>query len=110
VGPWIQEDRGRPQHELFKRALTRYVETMTTAHLETLEDQARPAIDRIRALLDEVVDSEEENRRSGHSGCLTNTTVEFAGRVLPELRTTSGIAAARVSGLRGVTHAAARRP
>src|SRR4051794_39983970 len=69
------------KRELFKRALLRYVETMTAAQLEILEDQSRPAIDRIRALLDGAVDSEEENRRNGHSGCLTvNTTVEFAGR------------------------------
>ncbi|WP_433182650.1 TetR family transcriptional regulator C-terminal domain-containing protein [Actinoallomurus sp. CA-150999] len=76
---------------------------MTTAHLEILEDQGRPAIDRIRALLDEVVDSEEENRRNGHSGCLTvNTTVEFAGRDPEIARLLDRDLSRRLEVLRGV--------
>ncbi|GAA4227734.1 AcrR family transcriptional regulator [Streptosporangium album] len=70
------------KHELFKRALIRYIDTMTTAQREILEDQGRPAVERIRALFAKIVNDESENRRNGRGfGCLTvNTTVELAGR------------------------------
>ncbi|WP_329258597.1 TetR/AcrR family transcriptional regulator [Actinoallomurus sp. NBC_01490] len=69
------------KHELFKRALTRYIDTTTAGQLEILEDRERSAVERIRALLRTIVDGEMENRRNGHPGCLTvNTTVELAGR------------------------------
>lgn len=70
------------KHELFKRALIRYIDTMTTAQLEILEDRGRPAAERIRALFAKIINDESENRRNGRGfGCLTvNTTVELAGR------------------------------
>ncbi|WP_326824562.1 TetR/AcrR family transcriptional regulator [Streptosporangium sp. NBC_01639] len=70
------------KHELFKRALIRYIDTMTTAQLEILEDRGRPATERIRALFAKIINDESENRRNGRGfGCLTvNTTVELAGR------------------------------
>jgi TetR/AcrR family transcriptional regulator, transcriptional repressor for nem operon len=70
------------KHELFRRALLRYVEMMTTIQLGILEDEGRSPVERLRALFAAVVDGEMESRRDGRSiGCLTvNTTVEFAGR------------------------------
>ncbi|MFF1695180.1 TetR/AcrR family transcriptional regulator [Streptomyces sp. NPDC058257] len=70
------------KHELFQRALARYMDSMTSIQVEILEDTERPPMERIRALFTRVVDSEFECREDGHSiGCLTvNTTVELAGR------------------------------
>jgi TetR/AcrR family transcriptional repressor of nem operon len=70
------------KHELFKRALVRYIETTTADQIAILENEERPPIERIRALFAAIVDTETANRRDGHSiGCLTvNTTVELAGR------------------------------
>jgi AcrR family transcriptional regulator len=70
------------KHELFRRALLRYVETTTTAQLAIVEDEGRPPVERLRALFTAVIDGEMANRRDGRSlGCLTvNTTVELAGR------------------------------
>ncbi|MEV0258322.1 TetR/AcrR family transcriptional regulator [Streptomyces sp. NPDC050732] len=70
------------KHDLFRRALTRYMDMMNTSQIEILEDVERSATDRIRALFARVIDGEFEHRENGHSiGCLTvNTTVELAGR------------------------------
>jgi TetR/AcrR family transcriptional regulator, transcriptional repressor for nem operon len=70
------------KHELFRRALLRYVETTTAAQLAILEDAGRPPVERLRAVFTAVLDGEMANRRAGRSlGCLTvNTTVELAGR------------------------------
>jgi AcrR family transcriptional regulator len=70
------------KHELFRRALLRYVETMTTFQLGILEDEGRAPVERLRALFSAVIDGEMATRREGRSiGCLTvNTTVELAGR------------------------------
>ncbi|MFJ2767033.1 TetR/AcrR family transcriptional regulator [Streptomyces sp. NPDC087300] len=70
------------KHDLFRRALARYMDTMNAAQIEILDDAERPAMDRLRALLTRVVDGEFETRPDGHSiGCLTvNTTVELAAR------------------------------
>ncbi|WP_306338269.1 TetR/AcrR family transcriptional regulator [Streptomyces sp. KL118A] len=70
------------KHDLFRRALTRYMDSMNANQLAILEDVERSATERVRALFDRVIDGEFEQRRDGHSiGCLTvNTTVELAGR------------------------------
>ncbi|MEU6819640.1 TetR/AcrR family transcriptional regulator [Streptomyces atriruber] len=70
------------KHDLFRRALTRYMDSMNANQLAILEDVERSATERVRALFDRVIDGELEQRRDGHSiGCLTvNTTVELAGR------------------------------
>jgi TetR/AcrR family transcriptional regulator, transcriptional repressor for nem operon len=70
------------KHELFRRALLRYVETTTATQLGILEDEGRPPVERLRALFAAVVEGEVATRRDGRSiGCLTvNTTVELAGR------------------------------
>ncbi|MGW7088243.1 TetR/AcrR family transcriptional regulator [Streptomyces sp. NPDC054871] len=70
------------KHELFQRALARYMDSMTSVQVEILEDTDRPPMERLRALFTRVLDSEFECREDGHSiGCLTvNTTVELAGR------------------------------
>lgn len=70
------------KHELFRRALLRYVETMNAIQLGILSDEQRPPLERLRALFAAVIDGEMATRRDGRSiGCLTvNTTVELAGR------------------------------
>lgn len=70
------------KHELFQRALARYMDSMTAGQVEILEDAGRPPMERLRALFVRIVDSEFACREDGHSiGCLTvNTTVELAGR------------------------------
>ncbi|WP_202918653.1 TetR/AcrR family transcriptional regulator [Saccharothrix deserti] len=70
------------KHELFKRALVRYTNLMTTSQLALLEDETRSAKDRLHDLFDAIIAGEEENRRDDRGlGCLTvNTTVELAAR------------------------------
>ncbi|MFE7569781.1 TetR/AcrR family transcriptional regulator [Streptomyces sp. NPDC057539] len=77
---------------LFRRSLTRYIDTMTMRQIRILEDQERPTMERIQALFDSIIEGEFEVREGaggagggeggGRSlGCLTvNTTVELAGR------------------------------
>lgn len=74
------------KHELFQRALARYMDSMTSVQVEILDDTERTPMERLRALFARIVDSEFECRKGGGSGghsigCLTvNTTVELAGR------------------------------
>ncbi|GAA2424386.1 TetR family transcriptional regulator [Streptomyces coeruleofuscus] len=71
------------KRDLFGRALARYLDTMTAAQTAVLDDVERPAIDRVRALLAQVVESEAECQAgSGRAlGCLgVNTVVELAAR------------------------------
>ncbi|MFI8929395.1 TetR/AcrR family transcriptional regulator [Streptomyces sp. NPDC053474] len=70
------------KHDLFRRSLNRYIDTMSAPQAEILEDTERPGFDRIRALYSRVVDSEFEYREDDRSiGCLTvNTVVELARR------------------------------
>ncbi|MER5294164.1 helix-turn-helix domain-containing protein [Streptomyces pharetrae] len=72
----------KSKHDLFERALARYIDTMTSAQLAVLEDGRLSAAERIRALLAMVVEGETEHRAGGRSlGCLTvNTTVELSAR------------------------------
>ncbi|GHF10024.1 TetR family transcriptional regulator [Streptomyces fumanus] len=72
----------KSKHDLFERALARYLDTMAAAHLAVLEEPGRSAADKLRALFALVVDGETEGRRDGHGpGCLgVNTTVELAAR------------------------------
>ncbi|GAA3386967.1 TetR/AcrR family transcriptional regulator [Streptomyces roseoviridis] len=74
----------KSKHDLFERALSRYINAMTTAQLAVLEDTRHSAADRLRTLFAMVVDGETEaERRTGGRGlgCLTvNTTVELAAR------------------------------
>ncbi|WP_129841853.1 TetR/AcrR family transcriptional regulator [Streptomyces sp. RFCAC02] len=63
------------KHDLFRRALARYMSVMNARQAAVLDDTARPPADRLRALLDSIVETETG------IGCLTvNTTVELAGR------------------------------
>ncbi|MFH8500298.1 TetR/AcrR family transcriptional regulator [Streptomyces coeruleorubidus] len=71
------------KRDLFGRALARYLDTMTAAQTAVLDDVERPALDRVRALLAQVVESEAECQvGSGRAlGCLgVNTVVELAAR------------------------------
>lgn len=73
----------RSKHDLFERALARYLDAMTAVQAAVLDDVERPAADRVRAVLANVVESEAECRiGSGRAlGCLgVNTVVELAGR------------------------------
>ncbi|MFJ9952308.1 TetR/AcrR family transcriptional regulator [Kitasatospora sp. NPDC091207] len=72
----------KSKHDLFERALARYIDSTTSAQLAVLEDRRLTAAERVRTLLAMVVDGETEHRAGGRSlGCLTvNTTVELAGR------------------------------
>ncbi|GAA3097704.1 hypothetical protein GCM10017687_05730 [Streptomyces echinatus] len=85
-GPWTRRcniyNTFKSKHELFQRALHRYLTTMNEAQLAVLEDPARSGADRIRALFVLVLDGDAGNRPAGRSlGCLSvNTTVELAGR------------------------------
>ncbi|MFG3442857.1 TetR/AcrR family transcriptional regulator [Nonomuraea sp. NPDC047897] len=69
------------KHELFKRALSRYLDAMTAAQVEILGAGGQPAGERVRALLSKIIDDEFRHRGDGPSlGCLSvNTTVELAG-------------------------------
>ncbi|MEU2560904.1 TetR/AcrR family transcriptional regulator [Streptomyces longispororuber] len=69
------------KHELFRRALNRYIDLMSVPQAEILEDSERPGFDRIRALFARIVDTEYEYREDEERsmGCLTvNTVVELA--------------------------------
>ncbi|MGH4035816.1 TetR/AcrR family transcriptional regulator [Actinomycetota bacterium Odt1-20B] len=70
------------KQDLFRRALTHYMDSMTNAQLAILEDEKRTPTARIQAMFDRVVDGDFEHREDGRSiGCLTvNTTIELAGR------------------------------
>ncbi|MGP3989632.1 TetR/AcrR family transcriptional regulator [Streptomyces sp. 3N207] len=70
------------KHDLFRRALVRYIDTMTALQLEILEDAERPPLERIGALFERVVEQEFTERPEGRSiGCLSvNATVELAAR------------------------------
>ncbi|MEU1019097.1 TetR/AcrR family transcriptional regulator [Streptomyces sp. NPDC005898] len=70
------------KHDLFRRALARYMQRMNAGQIEILEDGERSATERVRALFARIIDGEFEHREDGRSiGCLTvNTTVELAAR------------------------------
>ncbi|MFI8947293.1 TetR/AcrR family transcriptional regulator [Streptomyces sp. NPDC053750] len=72
----------KSKHDLFERALARYIDSMTTPQLAVLEDVRLSAADRIRTLFTMVIDGETEHRADGRGrGCLTvNTTVELVAR------------------------------
>lgn len=92
----------KSKHDLFERALTRYIDTTTATQLAILEDRRHTAADRLRALLAVIVDSETEHRLGGRSlGCLTvNTTVELAARDVRAARMLERDTARRLAALR----------
>ncbi len=62
------------KRDLFKRALQRYMDTMTTRQIALLESHL-PVREKLRRLLYQAIDEEEQQRR----GCLVvNTIVELA--------------------------------
>ncbi|WP_344523437.1 TetR/AcrR family transcriptional regulator [Streptomyces albiaxialis] len=98
------------KHDLFRRALARYIDAMTGIQLDILEDEGREPVERLRALFARIVDSEEEYRRGGRGiGCLTvNTTVELAGRDEEFSRMIDRDLAVRLAALRAVIEAGQR--
>jgi len=98
------------KHDLFRRALARYVETMTASQLELLEDAERPPLERIGALFARIVEQEFTQRREGRSiGCLSvNTTVESAARDPEVDRVLARDLRVRLDALRAVIEAGQR--
>ncbi|NGO72653.1 TetR/AcrR family transcriptional regulator [Streptomyces boncukensis] len=99
------------KHDLFSRALSRYIDTMTGIQLEILQDERRTPGDRVRALFARILESEDEYRGvDGRSiGCLTvNTTVELAGRDPEFARMIDRDAAVRLTALRAAIEAGQR--
>ncbi|MEV6755176.1 TetR/AcrR family transcriptional regulator [Streptomyces sp. NPDC051214] len=92
------------KHELFRRALARYIDSMTSVQVEILEDAERPPMARLRALFEHIIDTEFACREDGHSiGCLTvNTTVELAGRDPEAAEMLAGDLAVRLAAISAV--------
>ncbi|MFI0186615.1 TetR/AcrR family transcriptional regulator [Streptomyces sp. NPDC017082] len=100
----------KSKHDLFQRALHRYMTTMNAEQLHLLEDPARGGADRIRALFAAVLDGDGRNRPAGRSlGCLTvNTTVELAGRDAAAAGMLERDTARRLAALRAAVEAGRR--
>ncbi|NGO06495.1 TetR/AcrR family transcriptional regulator [Streptomyces sp. HC44] len=100
----------KSKHDLFQRALARYIDAMTSAQLAVLDDSERSAADRIRTLLAMVVEGETDYRAGGRSlGCLgVNTTVELAGRDATAAGMLERDTARRLAALRAVLEAGRR--
>lgn len=98
------------KHDLFMRALSRYISRMTGKQREILEDAGKPELERIRALFAEIVDTELENRRDGRGfGCMTvNSVVELAGRDPEVVKVLDRDTELRLSVLRAVIEAGQR--
>lgn len=98
------------KHDLFHRALARYMRTMNASQAEILEGVEQPPLERVRALLARIVETETAHRTGGHSiGCLTvNTTVELAGRDPESARMLQRDADTRLALLREVLEAGQR--
>ncbi|TBO57471.1 TetR/AcrR family transcriptional regulator [Streptomyces kasugaensis] len=70
----------KSKHDLFERALARYMECKSAELTELLESEL-PARDKIRALLQRVIDEESAARGADGRGCLVvNTYVEVSAR------------------------------
>ncbi len=70
------------KHDLFLRALERYLDVAWEPQSDILADESRPAVQRLREVMRLVVAHEVANRVDGRNiGCLSvNATVELAGR------------------------------
>ncbi|MDT0320346.1 TetR/AcrR family transcriptional regulator [Streptomyces millisiae] len=100
----------RSKHDLFRRALGRYLDGMTEAQLGVLEDVERPGGERVRALLASIVAGEAEHRAAGRVlGCLgVNTTVELAARDAAAAELLARDTARRLAALRAALAAGQR--
>ncbi|HEY6739197.1 MAG TPA: helix-turn-helix domain-containing protein [Actinopolymorphaceae bacterium] len=89
------------KHDLFTRALARYIDARTSAQLEVLTDEERSALERMRTVFAMVIDGEFAERRGGRSlGCLVvNSTIELAWRDREVARMLDRDRARRLSGL-----------
>ncbi|CAL9396807.1 HTH-type transcriptional repressor ComR [Nocardiopsis dassonvillei] len=69
----------RSKEHLFQRSLAHYIATATDGQVKILEDEGRSGLERIRALLADVVDDAARIREEGPSGCfVVNTTTSPA--------------------------------
>lgn len=70
----------RSKEHLFHRSLEHYTANTTGAQVEILDDDGRSGLERIRTLLDRIVDDAVRLREAGPgSGCfVVNTTTSFA--------------------------------
>ncbi|RFS84787.1 TetR/AcrR family transcriptional regulator [Actinomadura spongiicola] len=67
----------RSKHDLFEKALTRYMDSRTANIIEVLEDGTRPVRERLRTILEWAVRPDADDP----AGCLVvNTMVEMAPR------------------------------
>jgi len=94
----------KSKHDLFERALSRYIDSTTAVQLAILGDSRLSAVERIRVLLNTIVDTEMEHRAGDRSlGCLTvNTTVEMAARDPQAAQILARDTARRLASLRDV--------
>ncbi|KOV96352.1 TetR/AcrR family transcriptional regulator [Streptomyces sp. NRRL B-3648] len=100
----------KSKHDLFQRALHRYMTAMNAAQFAVLEDPGPSGGDRIRALFALVLDGDAQNRPGGRSlGCLSvNTTVELAGRDAAAAGMLERDTARRLAALRAAVEAGRR--
>lgn len=69
----------KSKHDLFERALARYMESKAAELTELLESEL-PARDKIRALLQRVIDEESARGADGRGCLVVNTYVEVSAR------------------------------
>ncbi|KOV62003.1 TetR/AcrR family transcriptional regulator [Streptomyces sp. MMG1121] len=100
----------KSKHDLFQRALHRYMTTMNAVQLAVLEDPGRSGADRIRDLFALVLDGDARNRPHGRSlGCLSvNSTVELAAHDATAAGMLERDTARRLDGLRTAVEAGRR--
>ncbi|MCS0602950.1 TetR/AcrR family transcriptional regulator [Streptomyces sp. LP11] len=66
----------KSKNDLFRRALSHYVDTMTARQIEVLGEEGPSALERLESFLTVILDGEMENRRDGYgSGCFTVNTI-----------------------------------
>ncbi|MCD9142659.1 TetR/AcrR family transcriptional regulator [Streptomyces albireticuli] len=69
----------KSKHDLFQRALGRYLETKTASLTELLESDL-PAREKVRAMLERIVEEECAHAEDGRGCLFVNTAVELAAR------------------------------
>ncbi|MDE3720378.1 TetR/AcrR family transcriptional regulator [Nocardiopsis sp. N85] len=92
----------RSKEHLFHRALAHYITTMTGRQMALLDDADRDGLERIRALLEQIVDDATRVRAPGSgSGCfVVNTTTSVASRDPEIARVLAADLDRRLTGLR----------
>ncbi|MFK0291559.1 TetR/AcrR family transcriptional regulator [Streptomyces sp. NPDC090442] len=68
----------KSKHDLFERALSRYMERKNAELTELLDDDTRTARQRLRALLQRIIDEEFTHHADGRGCLVVNTAVEVS--------------------------------